>query len=619
MRCRKILNGLLAAALLVAISAGAAAGENGKAAASAVAGKYLVARLRCKDGVLSPVRGKSPEEEVLLRWHVEKWLPEQTGFVLFRRENTRGTTGPWMKIGEVRPGFSDQRLRELGLRGVIGRPYEIGGKKNPKSGELLELYAKNGEALARAQAESMRRPRLGRLLGFAFVCVVSLAGEQYQYVVVPKIRGREAKPEDAVVRCKMRVPKWFLTGPRLLEFRAARIDNQGRLRATWKVRRAEIEARPEIKGFAFFRSRYDLALDPKPCKKVDLKSALKQKTADEMTFECTFPVLIAQPIKLGLAAVDGEGRTGEVAGRKILPRLGRSLKAVSDVKFEFVKNYALISWKYSEDSRDFAGFHVYRLTADGKEKRVTHIPRHVSWRNAADYDVIRELGGREVSYRVEAVSGDYRKSPSAVSVNKQKVPYPPPGPPIDFKARLSAVGGKRGVTPKWDFQKQTPGTSRLQLEYLVLPGGKWQKGGSCAARAARFAELKGLPKDAHRILVRGYLENADGRKSSPGEEVLLVMPGKAKKPPAPEHDLVVEHHPAVTFFRWKGDSDGGWRILMDGKLLADEKKLVPYSNQWRTWELPAGEHVFALVRVSKDGGVSEARKTGKIKISYPKR
>jgi hypothetical protein len=554
----------------------------------------------------------TPENQVRLRWQVDKWKPGQVGFHVFRRTvDPDGKPSTWERAAEevVAPDLSIERLKKLKLDNVLAKMAQRKEGDISTPGILKRFSENGGQGVRAAVMGSILDYQHALAFGLGLVVSGVKTNEQYEFGVARAFEGQKADTKDIFATARLAVRVGGFECPPILEFKASREIQKNVVTIAWSIRKADLAARRDIEAFAVFKGPPDQPLEQVMARR-HVDNYVTTPQDENVHYMIADTKAEGEAIKYALAPINRFGRMGQLSARVVVGLKGAKLDPPTNIVAKVEPEGVVVTWKHSHpaDSR-FAGFLVTRrgVKQDEKEAVLTREPLPPYHRRFVDRAALVDCRGLDLLYWVTAISGDERASSKDMCPQPVHVPFPKPPTPPDFSARAEVKDDKTLVRCRWT-KVESPGLSGYVIQRLVPDDGAWIQCGAAGneGEATIEIETKAFPWT---LVLRVRAMAAGNVISDPGQEISVRMPPAGVLTAPATHPTVNEEAGAVTF-TWRDPASAdtqGYRLLMDGKVLADEGVLGGYVRRWTSWTIPEGKHVFGLMKVDRFGRVSAAK------------
>lgn len=550
---------------------------------------------------------------VFLRWRIKKWKKGLVGFELRRRHlDVRGKWTGWVRVGgyPIEPNLTEKHLKGLGLTRVLGRMAEWDKHKNPRQpAEIIKKMQSSAKEFKQARM-MMGMREWAIAFGVARIDMDTPRGMLCEYSVAPVIRDASLRLVSQKVMAAVQVRASFgaFAGPVLHEAKARRTVRKGRVKVSFKIRKADIEAYSGSASFlGLLKASPGEPMRGKVVSRIPLR--LMKLSADGVYGEYSLSDSSAGRGIIKYAIVPMAGKAvGQPSKRIILGRVKDIVQKPTDIAARITKKGIVVSWKHKGQEDAIEGFRVERRVSGRRSEskkwdlKTKLLPRGVrSWTDQID---LTKLPGMEIQYFVTAVSGDYRLNALDSTLRGVKIPYPKPTTPENFKAKLVMKNGTPTIVCEWDAVKSKRISSYRVQKYLPLEG-IWYSFKSSATNTCK----NDVGRGGGSLTLRVKSVATDGQESEPSQQVTVKWP-PVKMIPVDQISFWAEKRPDGSLkLLWRGSAWShikGYRILQDGKTITTEKELGRYVRQFMIWTPKKDGGRYELYVVDIWGRVSKA-------------
>jgi len=542
---------------------------------------------------------------VLIRWTMREWDKSLVGFRLLRRQRTGDSSWTrWESHGPavIQPDFSEARLKKQGLMKVLAKMPEWRKQGNPtESGAVLKKLASEPKAFAQISLLCAMDPEWALAFGLAWRDELVEKGGTYEYAVAKVLQGAGGrKVQEPFATVVVMACHGGFSGPPIQTLTAHRIRQKQYVVLEWTVASKDIEAARDVRYWSIVGGG-----PAKPLKAELAKKAVHSRTATNDGNVCTYRQAVKAEdnakIKYALAPINSFGTVGLLSRRVVVGRRQPDLTKPEAPQCELLDGACIIRWVHHTDAR-VAGYEILRQISSGKREVVTDSPLPPGRRQWTDKD-LAACAGKRVTYYVRAVSDDYRANATSGPGMSVLVPMPKPDAPRDFKAEFTIKAGKRCVACTW-----TPATDDESIGYIVrklIPEQKlWVDFGT--SKTGRLEKEVG--KAAEVLILRVVAVTGGGPRSDPSNQVRVTVPPARPFTASGVKLWVQAMNDGGVHFLWDApawEEVVGFRVLVDGNVVADEKALSTYVRQFKCWSVPENAKRYELVLVDKWGRSTE--------------
>ena len=538
---------------------------------------------------------------VLVRWSVPKWDEDLIGFRLLRREQAEDSSWTkWYSHGPaiVQPDFSEARLKKLGLTQVLAKMPEWRKAGNPMEADaVVKKLASEPKDFRPILFMCLANRQWALAFGLAWRDDSVKKGKTYEYAVAKIVRGPSGrKVREPFGTVRVTVGHGGFAGPPLESFKARRVRQKAIVVLEWSVAKDRIAARRDLVRWSILAGKPE-----EPLKKQAATKSLSSRSAGSdgnfLKYRVSVRAADDAKHKYALAPVNKFGTAGRLSRRVVVERRQPDLTSPERVWAELIGGKCIVRWVHHIDAR-VQGYEILRQTVSHGTEVVTDALVPYGRRQWTDSN-LAGCAGKRISYSVRVISGDYRRGVISKSSIPVSVPLPKPKPPRDFKAELVYRSGKRYVVCTW-----TPAPKGASVGYIVrklIPSQKlWVDFGT-----SKTGCLEKTIGNAGQVLVlRVVAVTRGGPPSGPSDEVRLAIPtaGPFKVSGVSLQAKVLKDK--GVHFQWYAPAwsrVAGFRLLVDGKEIANEKILGRYVRQYKSWNVPADAKEYKLVVVDPGG------------------
>jgi hypothetical protein len=555
----------------------------------------------------------STEGGVQIFWSVETWQPGQVGFRLERREIENGKEGAWQGIGPavMRPNFDNAWLEKNKLARVIAQKPQF--KANIDLDNLASLFQTSADEFQKIRLIGHMDIQWAVALGLGWVDGGAVKLKTYEYRAAPVFveSGNERVGAYlAPVRVTVDLPA--LTAPALTSFQVKRRTQSGLTQVNWELPVADMKANPKIVSFVVYAGPLDEP-ESKVAGEVSIMLARAGSAPDRAAFEFLELNASKDRCKYAIAFKDSLGRVGSLAQRVIVKAEGPELLPVKGLNVKLEKEGAVLTWSNQNPlEANIEGLEVNRMVAGGDSKWVVLNEKLLPWGQSyyRDETVSSLAPGAKVEYQVRVVSGSARNSQISDRA-RLELPELPLAPLVNFKVTSAIRDGVGYLDFSWD-KPQTP-VKWLEIRALNPNTGQWNEltGFPGDKQSGSFESKKGSYFTEGTVQLRPYAVSQE--KLTPlADPVTVSLP--PSHPPGEVKAFTAKEEEFATRFTWTAQATPwvkGYRILADGKPVADESKLETYGRSWVLWGVPVAGRKYTIVAVDSMGQTSSPASAGK--------
>lgn len=556
---------------------------------------------------------RTTEGEALLYWGVSRWQPEQVGFALQRREVLAdGTFGRWNKVGPeaIAPDFSVKSLTDLDLDRVLeARPGLTEDRLDTE--KVIAVLKDSPDELKKVVFISANDWQWAVAFGFGYVDSSADLGTAYEYALMPVLL-RDGRRLAGQILAQQRLAAGFpeLECPPLQSLTAVRTKQPGVVRVSWSVAKKYLpmdtgNPATSVAGFAIYGGSPDEALTA-VVRQIWVQEGMEDEGGESLTFTHGDTTAGVKARKYAIAPINKLDRIGKKSKRVLARALGSELSAPSNLTATLVDGAVRLKWEHENPADSpFAGFRVLRANA------VRELPVAVDsellpiGRRFFLDESSRDAAGKDVTYSLVAVSGDQRAD-AICGPLVVHVPSPAPLAPKSFTAAVAVRENQYYL----DIELvETPSQAVVGYEVRERDeaAGQWIECGRFVCENGH-ASMPFTPGHCGMTSFKCRAVTQDNVMGDYSDVLTIAVP--EPNGPSSVAEFIVQTTRDRLEFRWKAlykETLKGFRIMMDGDILADETELNALIREWTHSDIPREPHKYEIVAVNVAGQTSNPK------------
>lgn len=567
--------------------------------------------------------GEGQGDQVRLRWNVTSWKYNYIGFNVKRRVFNEKKPNAWTTLNPsvIHPEISvDRDLKsasnsdsvQLALKNLFNEKEAAGTWSKFDSLQFIEELQQNGTEPLKLLLGLDYDITL--IAGFGYIDdnLPKPKGGSYEYQVSVLLNdGSEIDSEGTFVW------KWGTTPVIDVKIEPALTSNKKKtkIRARWSVDTKSFRAANSLLGFNIYHIT--------PNGKVPVNEGILFPDVSSETSYVTatdkrkFPAAVS--IRYEIRAVTAMNREFVMGESSYNPDDVPSdfevlMDTVYDLNFDLNQD-AFVSWSVPKDQERFIkNYIVYRGKGGPSSMKVITDTLSASSRTWVDRSFKKNHD--KFNYKIEAVlKGDF------LSVHSLPFEYDFYRKYIPPKAR-EVVGayvlenGKRVLRFNFSVPDHEELLGYKLLELVEEDGAsRWVAHNVPATKGPIVEEVNNYIGEKKVFAVQGY--TTDFVAGPLSDSIEVIIGGEFMQRVYLKWSYDKESHSVK--LKWEYDQLKypelvGYRVYMDGELLADENRVVASLRSYQTGELDYGWHQFEMIAVSKYGTLSEPVPTQKLFI-----